>query len=134
MRIISKSIQLATNLLPRTHSRKSMHFAFGFERNKLLAIGQNHYECSSGVLKLARRFNERHRIKIPTRHAEIDLLRKLWGNHYIDGRTKVVVIRLDKNGNLLNSKPCKSCRHILDAIGITKIWYSCEGGMIRRLL
>lgn len=107
-----------------------MHFAFGFERNKLLAIGQNRYEYSADVLRIARRFNDRYRLAIPTKHAEIDLLSKMWGKYYIDKRIKIVVLRLSKRGRLINSKPCKSCQYILDAIGVTKIWYSRSDGEV----
>lgn len=31
----------------------------------------------------------------------------------------MVVIRVNKNGKLMNSKPCARCRHFLDGLGIT---------------
>jgi len=40
-----------------------------------------------------------------------------------------VVIRLNKYGQLRNSKPCKNCQTILNAIDIQDIWWSIEKGM-----
>lgn len=40
----------------------------------------------------------------------------------------MVVIRINKRGELLNSKPCQSCDKVLASIGLDKIWYSTEAG------
>lgn len=132
MSIIDQSIDIAMSLLPkakvsRNTKNKFFHFAFGFKKNKLLAIGQNNPEKThTQAFWLAKRFNTD--IEHPYLHAETDLISRLWGKYYIDNSLKMVVVRLNKRGQLRCSKPCDKCSQILQALGITKIWWSDENG------
>jgi len=132
MNIIEQSLDIALTLLPkakyiRQTKNKFFHFAFGFKKNKLLAIGQNNPEKTHPqALMLARRFNTD--IEHPYLHAETDLISRLWGKHYIDGSLKVVVLRLNKRGELRCSKPCEKCSQILNSLGIHKVWWSEDNG------
>ncbi len=103
------------------------HFAFAYKRNKLLAIGQNDMsrpDCKA--LKFAKKFGGDH-VKWPTRHAEIDVICRLWGRTYIDRTIKLILIRLNKFGELGNSKPCYKCQVILDALNVNKIYFTIKG-------
>lgn len=132
MNIIDQSVDIAMTLLPkakqgRNTRNKFFHFAFGYKKNKLLAIGQNNPEKThTQALILAKRFNidSNH----PYLHAETDLISRLWGKYYIDENLKMVVVRLNKRGELRNSKPCEKCSKILDSLGVTKIWWSVNNG------
>lgn len=132
MNIIDQSLDIALTLLPKAkHERqtknKFFHFAFGFKKNKLLAIGQNNPEKTHPqALILAKRFNTH--IQHPYLHAETDLISRLWGKYYIDNSLKIVVIRLNKRGELRRSKPCEKCSKILKSLGIYKIWWSEDNG------
>jgi hypothetical protein len=132
MNIIEQSLDIALTLLPkakyiRQTKNKFFHFAFGFNKSKLLAIGQNNPEKTHPqALMLARRFNTD--IEHPYLHAETDLISRLWGKHYIDGSLKIVVLRLNKRGELRCSKPCEKCSQILNSLGIYKIWWSEDNG------
>jgi hypothetical protein len=132
MSIIEQSLDIALSLLPkaknaRNSKNKFFHFAFGFKKSKLLAIGQNNPEKTHPqALMLAKRFNTD--TEHPYLHAETDLISRLWGKHYIDSSFKMVVIRLNKRGQLRCSKPCDQCRQILQALDIKKIWWSDNDG------
>lgn len=132
MNIIDQSVDIALTLLPsaknqRNTKNKFFHFAFGFKKNKLLAIGQNNPEKTHPqALILAKRFNTS--LEHPYLHAETDLISRLWGKHYIDSSLKVVVVRLNKHGKLRCSKPCEKCEQILKALDITKVWWSEDYG------
>jgi len=136
MSIIDQSLDIAMSLLPKAkyHRRtknKFFHFAFGFKKSKLLAIGQNNPEKTHPqALMLARRFNTD--TEYPYLHAETDLISRLWGKHYIDNSLRIVVIRLNKRGQLRCSRPCDKCSQILDALDIRKIWWSEEYGFIKQ--
>lgn len=128
MHIIDQSMSIALSLLPkakrnRQTKNKFFHFAFGYEKSNLLAIGQNNPEKThTQALKLAKRFNLD--TMYPYLHAETDLISRLWGKHYIDHSLKIVIIRLNKRGELRNSKPCSKCSQILNALGVKKIYWS----------
>jgi len=132
MNIIDQSLDIALSLLPkaknaRNSKNKFFHFAFGFKKNKLLAIGQNNPEKTHPqAFILAKRFNTD--TEHPYLHAETDLISRLWGKHYIDNTLRMVVIRLNKHGYLRCSKPCDQCTQILEALDITKIWWSDNDG------
>ena len=131
---ISKSIEIALSLFPETYSQKqgyrTFHFAFGWKKNELLAIGQNHPNKPSGkALRFARMFKTHETIAYPYLHAEIDLISRLWGKIHIDNNVRIVVIRLNRTGQLQNSKPCKSCRTVLDALSVEDVWWSTKEGV-----
>jgi hypothetical protein len=132
MNILDQSLEIALSLLPkakeeRNTKNKFFHFAFGYKRNKLLAIGQNSPEKThTKALALSKRFNTD--LEYPHFHAETDLISRLWGKHYVDNSLKMVVLRLNKRGELRCSQPCERCSMIIQSLGITKIWWSLDNG------
>lgn len=132
MNIIDQSLDIALTLLPkakmhRNTKNKFFHFAFGYKKNRLLAIGQNNPEKThTQALLLSQRFNIDN--DYPYLHAETDLISRLWGKHYIDSGLKMVIIRLNKHGQLRCSKPCEKCEKILRALDIKKVWWSIDNG------
>ena len=48
-------------------------------------------------------------------------------NRHVD----LYVIRIDRNGNLVASKPCADCVKALQKTGINRVYYSQEDGAIR---
>ena len=131
---IDKSVEIALSLFPEAYSQKrgyrTFHFAFGWKKNELLAIGQNYPHKPSGkALRFARMFKTRETMAYPYLHAEIDLVSRLWGKVHIDNNIKIVVIRLNKTGQLQNSKPCNSCSIVLDALNVEDVWWSTKEGI-----
>jgi deoxycytidylate deaminase len=50
--------------------------------------------------------------------------------HLISKKLEILVIRLDKQGNLKNSKPCKHCLETLKKFNIKTVYYSTDEGKI----
>jgi deoxycytidylate deaminase len=46
-------------------------------------------------------------------------------------RCSLLVVRINKKGNLVNSKPCKLCIGFITDVGISKVYYSDCFGSIR---
>ena len=131
MHILNQSVEIAETILPKIYPtrkrNKIFHFAFGYRKNKLLAMGQNNPEQPSvKAMRLSKKFQTN--LKYPYLHAEADLVSRLWGKHYIDSSLKVVVVRINRHGELRQSKPCKRCDKILKALDVNKIWWSTENG------
>lgn len=132
MNILDQSLEIALSLLPkakdeRVTKNKFFHFAFGYKKNKLLAIGQNNPEKTHPqALVLAKRFNVN--LAYPYFHAETDLISRLWGKHYIDSSLRMVIVRLNKRGQMRCSKPCHRCEQIIKSLDISKIWWSTDNG------
>jgi hypothetical protein len=135
MNIIDQSLDIALSLLPkakqeRNTKNKFFHFAFGYRKNKLLAIGQNNPEKThTQAVMLARRFNTE--LEHPFLHAETDLISRLWGKYYIDNSLRMVIIRLNKRGELRCSRPCERCDQIIKSLGIKKVWWSDINGFCK---
>ena len=135
MNIIDQSLDIALSPLPkakeeRNTKNKFFHFAFGYRKNKLLAIGQNNPEKThTQAVMLARRFNTE--LEHPFLHAETDLISRLWGKYYIDNSLRMVIIRLNKRGELRCSRPCERCDQIIKSLGIKKVWWSDINGFCK---
>ena len=133
--IIDRSLDLAHSLFPTVYSEKkkyrTYHFSFAWRSSRLLSIGQNDPDNTHAkAVWFAKRFKNRKQLRYPYLHAEVDMLSKLWGRYYIDSKMKVVVVRINSKGKLLNSKPCPSCANIFEALGVEKIWHSNNHGNI----
>jgi hypothetical protein len=132
MNILDQSLDIALSLLPqakeeRNTKNKFFHFAFGYRKNKLLAIGQNNPEKTHAqAFRLAKRFNTD--LEYPYFHAETDLISRLWGKYYIDSSLKMVIVRLNKRGELRRSQPCERCQRIIQSLSINKLWWSIDNG------
>lgn len=134
MNIIDQAVDISLSLLPkakksRNGRNKFFHFAFGFRKNRLLAIGQNNPEKThTQAFLIAKKFNDDVGLEYPYLHAETDLISRLWGKYYIDSSLKVIIVRLNKRGELRCSKPCDRCESILKSLDINKVWWSTDYG------
>lgn len=68
-------------------------------------------------------------------HAEENCLQKYFHdsrfvNYNSRSKLRILVIRVDIHGNLINSKPCNNCIELMKKYGIKKISYSNENGII----
>lgn len=135
MKILDKSIKLAYELFPNLYSNRtrpqSWHFTFLYKRSHLISIGTNDYGLDGRVYYLANKYDIIHRKRWPSRHSEFSAISKCWGRYYLDSSIKLVNIRLNIKGELLNSKPCLSCEELLRSIGIYKVWYSKDNTIIK---
>jgi len=43
---------------------------------------------------------------------------------------KMVVLRVDRKGNLANSKPCCGCQSVIKQFNIGEVWYSDSKGEV----
>lgn len=112
---------------------QSYHFCFIWKRNTLLSVGTNNVEQENGrVIFFANKFKVPEMKRFPYIHAEIDAISKLWGRHHIDSSLKTVVIRINKDYDIRNSKPCDRCNSVLNQLGLTKkLWHSTDKQIVK---
>ena len=116
-----------------------IHYSFVVQDNQILGYGVNrsadppihwgYQRDRTNELPNHRRCQwENYRPKI---HAEIDAYRKVKGimNHNRD--FEIINIRLNKKGEIRNSKPCSCCFKLLKELGCSKFWYSFEIGFLK---
>jgi hypothetical protein len=46
----------------------------------------------------------------------------------IDSNWSIVVMRINRKGLILGSKPCENCEKLLSAVGLTHIYHSNDNG------
>jgi deoxycytidylate deaminase len=64
-------------------------------------------------------------------HAEQVALGKLWPDHRVG--TRVVSIRMRKDGNLGMAKPCPKCEVMLREAGVKSVTYSNYDGQMEKM-
>jgi hypothetical protein len=102
------------------------HYAAAFDNNKMIAFaGNNPIRFSAKAFRMGERFNISTYKEYPFPHAESHLISKLLDRYNsIDTNWKIVVLRINREGRILLSKPCKNCQKILDALELYNIFYS----------
>lgn len=135
-KIVEKSIKTAIELFPSTYAQRSryrtFHFCFVYRRNTLLTIGINNPEKENAkAKKFAERFGTEVQKNYRYVHSEVDAVSRLWSRVYIDNSLTFIVLRLNKNLDLKNSRPCPSCTKILRALDVTKVYWSDKNSDIQ---
>lgn len=84
---------------------------------------------SSGINKFIKEIKDKNnKIHYKTMHAEINVFEN-FPKRNVKGMD-ILVIRINKNFALKNSRPCNQCIDKLNKIGIRKVYYSDDNGNI----
>ena len=128
MKIIKKAIKLSFDRFNPNPYQRRYHFAIAFDNNKPILIAENNpIKIDHKAYKIGKMFNINHYQKYPYSHAESHLVSQLL-DRYNTIRTdwSLVVLRINRQGRILLSKPCDNCQKILDAVGLTKVYWSID--------
>jgi len=72
-------------------------------------------------------FNVRAYIDYPYSHAESHLVCQLLDRYNkIENYWTMVVLRINRPGKILLSKPCDNCQKIIDSVGFSKVFWSID--------
>jgi hypothetical protein len=105
-----------------------LHYSFIIQENKIVEFGLN----NKGVPHRHYGYHDRikdHRYS-PKTHSEIAAYRKARG--ILDKRKnfQIVNVRINKAGDVRNSKPCSCCYAIMKALGCSRFFYSSDVGFL----
>jgi hypothetical protein len=67
----------------------------------------------------------------PSRHAEMNVIHSIPRD--VITKCSLLVVRINKKGNLTSAKPCIACASALNDAGIKKVYYSSYTGEIIKL-
>ncbi len=101
------------------YRNKSRHVSFLCQRNTILSCAVNNEKRTHTLSK------DYIGNKIHSECAVIYRIRWL-GIHY--AKCRIITIRIDRDDHIRNSRPCKRCVHFLALLGITKIFFTNDGG------
>ena len=130
MKIISKTIRKAYNNWNPNPLIRCYHYAAAFDGNKMICFTQNNpIKTNTRAYRIGEQFNLPKYKEFPFVHAESHLISKLLDMYNsIDPNWSVVVLRINRKGLILGSKPCENCDKILKAVGLYSIYYSTDHG------
>jgi hypothetical protein len=124
-RILKRAVETAHALCPINWSNvNNSHIAFLVKKNKIIRIGWNRKRTHPEISK-----HPYHDGYVGT-HAELDVILKSGLDNLEDH--SIIVLRIDRNGKLNNSKPCLGCRSVLNQFNVKNIFYSnSEGNIVK---
>lgn len=96
---------------------------------RVVSYGHNHYKNNISSFG-----NMKSDMTICAMHAEVHALKKLYDRSFNKRKLSkycLYVVRLSKNGEYMNSKPCSNCIHILKINNISKVYYSMGNNRFR---
>lgn len=129
-KIIAKTIKKAYANWNPIKDVRCYHYAAAFDGNKMIEFAWNNpITFDAKAFRIGQRFNIKTFKEYPYLHAESHLVSKLL-HRYNTIRTNwsVVVLRINRDGRILLSRPCKKCQKILDAVELTDVYYSTNSG------
>jgi hypothetical protein len=130
MKIINKTIRKAYNNWNPCKAIRCYHFSAAFHGTKLICFTKNNpIKTHAGAYRLGEDFNLEKYKEFPYYHSESRLISKLLDKYNtIDPNWSIVVLRINRKGLILGSKPCKNCNKLLSAVGLNTIYYSTDDG------
>jgi hypothetical protein len=109
---------------------RTYHYAAAFDGNKMICFAQNNpIKTHAGAYRIGEDFNLPKYKEFPYYHSESRLISKLLDNYNtISANWTICVLRINRKGLILGSKPCCNCDKILNAVGLTQVYYSTDCG------
>ena len=120
-KIISRTVDIAMALCPLNLEHRCSHIAFLIRCGKIIHIGTNSCKSHPETLKYA--YKDHQKVGI---HAELNVCMKSGKENLKD--YSMVVLRVDRKGNLANSRPCCGCQSVIKQFNIGDVWYSDSKG------
>jgi hypothetical protein len=130
MKIIHKTIRKAYQNWNPTRQIRCYHYSAAFDGTKLIAFTQNNpIKTHTGAYRIGEDFNLPKYKEFPFFHSESRLINKLLNKYnFINPSWKIVVMRINRCGKILGSKPCVNCSKLLHAVGLNQVYYSTDDG------
>ena len=89
----------------------------------------NPIKTNARAYRIGEQFNLPKYKEFPFVHAESHLISKLLDTYNtIDPNWTICILRINRKGLILGSKPCVNCAKLLIAVGLTHIYYSTDNG------
>ena len=127
-KIIGKTIKKAYQHWNPCKEIRTYHYAAAFDKSKMIGFAQNNpIKTHTNAYRIGRSLNLSKYKKYQFYNSESHLVSKLLNRYnFIDYNWSIVVMRINREGRILGSKPCNSCQKLLSSVGLSKIFYSTD--------
>ena len=93
----------------------------------------NPIKTNTRAYRIGEQFNLPKYKEFPFVHAESHLISKLLDTYNtIDPNWTICILRINRKGLILGSKPCCNCEKLLSAVGLNRIYYSTDEGLFTK--
>ena len=123
---INRAISIAMALCPTNREMRTSHVAFLVRSGKIRNIGIN--KCKTHPSSLLYPYPS---YRLAALHAELDVCLKSGVEDLSD--FEMIVLRVDRENKLANSRPCVGCRGVIKQFGIKNVFYSDQEGDVVKL-
>jgi hypothetical protein len=129
-KIIDTTIKKAYRNWKPCRAIRVYHYAAAFDGNKMICFTQNNpIKTHARAYRIGEQFNLPKYKEYPFIHAESHLISKLLDMYNtIDPNWTVCILRINRQGIILGSKPCVNCDKLLNVVGLSDIYYSTDDG------
>jgi hypothetical protein len=129
-KIIDTTIKKAYRNWKPCRAIRVYHYSGAFDGTKLICFAQNSpIKTHAGAYRIGENFNLPKYKEHPFYHAESHLISKLLDRYNsIDPNWTICVLRINRKGLILGSKPCENCDKLLQSVGLTTVFYSNDDG------
>lgn len=130
MKIITKTIRRAYQNWSPCKEIRCWHYCAAFDGSKMICFAQNNpIKTHAGAYRIGENFNLPKYKEFPFYHSESHLVSKLLDSYNsIDPSWTIVVMRINRRGLILGSKPCENCNKLLNSVGLDNVFYSTDSG------
>jgi tRNA(Arg) A34 adenosine deaminase TadA len=130
MKIINKTIRKAYSSWTPNPLIRCYHYAAAFDGQKMICFTKNNpIKTNTRAYRIGEQFNLPKYKEYPFVHAESHLISKLLDMYNtVDSNWAIVIMRINRKGLVLGSKPCENCDKLLNAVGLNNVYYSTDDG------
>lgn len=124
--------EISYALLDRHTEPKSRHFSFILYKNKIVSIGFNNTK-KTHPFNIKNRYRSKENTDISSfvgTHSELAAVIK-YGWEDLDGHI-MINTRINREGNITNSKPCFGCQNLIQQLNIKALYYTdIDGNFVK---
>ena len=119
--VTAKAIEISYALYHQVSWHRSTHFAFLLKDRRIAFVGWNKEKSHTAI--------KRHPYG-PTSglHAEMDAILRSKSDDL--SQFDLLVLRIDRNMKLNQSKPCVGCQSLIEQVGVRNVYWSDQDGAI----
>lgn len=132
----NRSLQIAKALFDPAFPIRCFHLSFIWYKNRLVSVGQNtikthtHHKFNPKINTEGENVSEFK--KTCSEFNSLNKIRRLTNIPF--SKCTLINIRINRNGQLSNSRPCVSCDSLLNYLNIKEIFFTNNEGLFEKYL
>lgn len=117
--LLNRCVEVSYALLPQIAWHRSTHVAFLLKNSRICYVGWNEERTHPITKKHPYR-------SLAYKHAELSCLLKPKKDDLSD--YALAVLRIDRNNQINQSKPCLGCQSVIEQLGVSRVMYTEANG------